>query len=157
MIPDQPSPLRIGFKESVRSAIGIDLPVYLMLSALLIALSEAMGQPLPRTAPVSLMVGVFALIAVEILRRYVLTSRRTGGGQTAVAILRGVVWAMVVGAVPLVVFVAAGVETSCYGQECDDLSRIFLIIVLVWAVLAALMVIFGYLLLKQASWLQPRR
>ncbi len=44
------------------------------------------------------MVGVFALIAVEISRRCVLTSRRTGGGQTAGAILRGVVWTTVVGA-----------------------------------------------------------
>ncbi len=156
MIPDEPSPLRIGFKDSFRSAIGIDLPVYLMVSALLIGLSELARQPLMRTAPTILIAAVFALLAVEILRRYVLSSRRSGGGRKAVATLRAIIWTMVVGAIPLIVFLTAGVSTACYGGGCNDLDRIFLIIMLVWAILAALMVILGYLLLKQATWLQPR-
>ena len=156
MIPDEPSPLRIGFKDSFHSAIGIDLPVYLMVSALLIGLSELAGQSLALTAPTILIVAVFALLAVEILRRYVLTSRRSGGGQKAVAALRAIVWTMVAGAIPLVAFLATGVSTACYGGDCNDLNRIFLIGMLVWAILAALMVILGYRLLKHATWLQPR-
>ncbi len=156
MIPDEPSPLRIGFKDSFRSGIGIDLPVYLMVSALLIGLSELARKPVALTAPTILMVGVFAMIAVEILRRYVLTSRRSGGGQKAVAALRAIIWTMVAGAIPLIVFLTIGVSTACYGGDCNDLDRAFLIGMLVWAILAAVMVILGYLLLKQATWLQPR-
>ena len=156
MIPGEISPLRIGFKESFRSALGIDLPVYLMLSALFIGVSELIGQPLMLTAPAILMAGVFALIAVEILRRYVLTSRRSGGGRKAVAALRFIIWMMVAGAIPLVAFLAVGLSTACYGNDCSDLNRIFLIIMLVWAVFAALMVSLGYLLLREATWLQPR-
>ena len=156
MIPDEPSPLRVGFRDSFRSAIGVDLPVYLTLSALLIGLSELAGQSVMLTAPTILIVGVVALLAVEILRRYVLTSRRSGGGQRAVAALRTIIWTMVLGALPLIIFLAAGVATSCYGKVCDDLNRIFLMIMLGWAILAAFMLILGYLLLKQATWLQPR-
>ena len=156
MIPDEPSPLRIGFKDSFRSGIGIILPVYLMLSALLIGLSELARQQIAVVGQIDLMVGVFAMIAVEILRRYVLTSRRSGGGQKAVSALRAIIWTMVAGAVPLIVFLTIGISTACYGGDCNDLNHAFLIGMLVWAILAAFMVILGYLLLKQATWLQPR-
>ena len=88
-LPDEPSPLRIGFKVSFRSAVGVIIPVYLMSSAFLIGVSELLGLDLLKTAPVILMVGVFLLIGVEVLRRYVLTSRRSGGGQAAVAVCGG--------------------------------------------------------------------
>ena len=155
-LPDEPSPLRIGFKESFRSAVGVIIPVYLMSSAFLIGVSELLGLDLLKTAPVILMVGVFLLIGVEVLRRYVLTSRRSGGGQKAVAVLRGVIWVLVVGAVPLAVFLGVGVSMGCFGRACSDLSRIMLIGMLVWAVVSVPMVALGYLLLRQASWLQRR-
>ncbi len=155
-LPEEVSPLRIGFKESFRCAIGVMLPLYLMPSAFLVGLSELLGQDLMKTAQVFLMVGVVLMIIVEVLRRYVLTSRRSGGGQKAVAAFRSIIWVLVVGAVPLVVFLSVGVEMGCFGNTCNDFNRIMLITMLVWALLSVPMVLLGFLLLRKAAWLQRR-
>ena len=149
------SPLRIGFKDSFRSVVGVLLPVYLMSSASLVGACELLGQDVKTVGQVMLMVGVFLAIGVEVLRRYVLTSRQSGGGQRAVAVLRTIIWVLVVGVVPLAAFLGVGVLLGCFGQACDEFDRIVLIGMLVWALLSMPMVVYGYLLLKQASWLQP--
>ena len=154
--PADKSPLQIGFRDSLRSALGVLIPLYLLVSAFLIGVSELLGVPVLLSGSVLLTAGVFLLIAVEILRRYVLTTRASGRGRHAVTVFRGTIKALLIAAGPIVVFLAVGVFTHCFGHECGNTDRIMLIGMLVWSVIALAMLPMGYRLLTQADWLRPR-
>ena len=155
-LPSDRSPLRIGFQDSLRSALGILLPIYLLLSALLVSASELAGVQVILSGSFALTTGVFVLLGVEILRRYVLTSRASGRGQGAVVIFRGIIRILLVAGVFITLFVAVGVFTRCFGHACGDTDRIMLIIMLVWSLIALALLPMGYSLLTRADWLRPR-
>ncbi len=79
---------KIGFRDSLRSALGVLIILYLLSSASLIGISQLLGIPVLLSGSVLLTASVLLLIAVEILRRYVLITRASGKGHHAVACFR---------------------------------------------------------------------
>ena len=147
---------KIGFGDTVRSALGILIPIYFLLSAVMVGLSELAGIPVLLTGSASLTIGVFLILIVEGVRRYVLKTRAAGKGSGAVTLLRGIIRTLLITAGPIVALLAAGVFTHCFGHECGDTDRIMLIIMLVWSLIALALLPMGYRLLTQADWLRPR-
>ena len=155
-LPPEKSPLQIGFRDSLRSALGVLIPLYLLPSAFLIGMSELLGIPVLLSGSFLLTAGVFLLVAVEIVRRYVLTTRASGKGRHAVTFIRGTIKALLITAGPIALFLAVGVFTHCFGHECGNTDRIMLIGMLAWSLIAIAMLPMGYRLLTQADWLRPR-
>ena len=155
-LPADKSPLQIGFRDSLRSALGVLIPLYLLLSSFLIGVSKLLGIPVILSGSVLLTAGVILLIAVQIVRRYVLTSRASGKGRGAVTFFREVIRTLLIAVGPIALFLAAGVFTHCFGHVCGDTDRIMLIGMLVWSLIALAMLPMGYRLLTQADWLRPR-
>ena len=155
-LPPDRSPLRIGFRDSLRSAVGVLIPLYLLPSALLIGVSELLGVPVLLSGSVLLTACVFVLLAVEIVRRYILTTRTSGKGRHAVTFFRGVIRTLLVVSGPTVLFLAVGVLTHYFGRSCGSTDRIMLIGMLVWSLVALALLPMGYRLLTQADWLRPR-
>ena len=147
---------KIGFGDTVRSALGVLIPIYFLLSAVLVGLSELAGVPVLLTGSASLTVGVFLILTVEGVRRYALKTRASGKGAGAVTFVRGTIKILLFTAGPIALFLAVGVFTHCFGHECGNTDRIMLIIMLAWSLIAIAMLPMGYRLLTQADWLRPR-
>lgn len=147
--------LQVSFKDAASFGLGVSVPFLLLSSAFILAVAISLGRDAGPALSVACTTGLIFAIALEMLRRYVLVTRPTGG-RRALKILRGVIWLVVLGSVPVTAFVAIGIMTKCYGQSCVDLPRLLLIAILVWSLLCLPGVPFGYRLLSRATWLQPR-
>ncbi len=155
-LPAEKSPLQVGFTDALRSSAGVLLPTYLLVSVLLITGAEFVGIPFALSAPIALTCGVVFVTGVEILRRYVLTTRPSGHGQSAVRIFRGIIWLLLWAALPVTLFAAAGAFTRCFGNVCGHTDRFMMFAMLVWSLIAIAMLPMGYRLLNQADWLRAR-
>ena len=147
--------LQVGFKDAASFGLGVSVPFLLLLSTLILAIAISLGRDAGPALSAAFSIGLVLTIALEMLRRYVLATR-PAGGRKAVRILRGVIWLVVLGSIPVTAFVAIGVVTKCYGQSCGILPEILLKYMLGWLVLCLIGVPFGYRLLSRATWLQPR-
>ena len=154
--PAEKSPLQVGFTDALRSSAGVLLPAYLLTAVSLTTLAELFGISVVLSGPITLTCGVVVVVALEILRRYVLTTRPSGRGGGAVAFFRAAIQVLLWAALPTTGFALAGVLTHCFGQACGDTDRIMLIAMLVWSVIAIALLPMGYRLLTRAEWLRPR-
>lgn len=147
--------LQVGPQDMVSFVLGVGMPLLILSSALVLAVSVRMNRNAGSAFSLGLTIGLVLAIAIEMLRRYVLVTRPVGG-RGAVKLFRGVIWLVVLGALPVTTVVAIGVMTKCYGQICTDLPRLLLIAMLGWLLLCLPGVPFGYRLLSRATWLQRR-
>ena len=154
--PTEKSPLQVGFTDALRGSAGVLLPAYLLTAASLTTLAELLGVPFVLSGPITLTCGVIIVVALELVRRHVLTTRPSGRGMRTVALFRGAIRVLLWAALPTTAFVLAGILTHCFGQACGDTDRIILIVMLVWSVIAVALLPMGYRLLTRAEWLRPR-
>lgn len=147
--------LQVGFRDVASYGLGVAIPLIILLSTFMIAVAVSLNRNPGPALSVGMTTGLVLAIALEMLRRYVLVTQ-PAGGRTALKIFRSVIWLVVLGCVPVVIFAAVGAFTKCYGQTCGGLQRILLTYMLGWSILCLTGVPFGYRLLGRATWLQPR-
>ena len=147
--------LQVGFKDAASFGLGVSVPLIVLSGTLIVAVAVSMNRNAGSAFSLGLTTGLILAIALEMLRRYVLVTRPTGG-RKALRMLRAVIWLVILSFVPVMAFAVIGVMTKCYGQSCVDLPRLLLIAMAGWSLLCLPGVPFGYRLLSRATWLQPR-
>ena len=147
--------MQVGFRDVAAFSGGVLVPIFLVCTAMIIAVSVYVGAGAGPGITVGMMVGLVLAMVIEMLRRYVLTTREHGG-RGATTILRGTIWLVLVGTPIVLLLVGLGTINPCYGQACDTLSRLVMHYMLACSVVALLLVPLGFGLLKRAVWLQPR-
>ncbi len=147
--------LEVGFRDMVGFGVGVALPMLLVATALIVALFVSAGASAGPGITVGMMAGIVFAMGGELLRRYVLATRPSGG-RGAVVAFRGLIWVVLLGTPLVATFVAVGVLSGCYGHGCDPLSQSVMVAMLVLCVVSLPMVLLGWRLLSRATWLQRR-
>ncbi len=135
--------------------MGVALPLIFLATALSVALSVAAGAGAGPGITIGSLAGMFLFAVLEIVRRLLLVRRGTDNSGL-VAMFRGMIWTVVVGAPLVALFAGAGVLSGCYGRGCAPFDRGAMIFMVGLCVVAMLMLMLGWSLLRRATWLQVR-